>query len=137
VTTRASTTKFVWIDDAVVEAIHDAQLAEHGGLAHVLDTDMLAAALARPKNLAAFEKADVCRCAAAYGHAIARNRPFVDGNLRTAFVAVELFLELNGYSLETSDTDCVLTMLGVCDGSIDEALFPAWLRRHIQPHAQG
>lgn len=126
---------FVWIDDTVVETIHDAQLAEHGGLGGVRDAGMLASALARPKNLATYEEPDVCRCAAAYGYGLARNHPFVDGNKRTAFVAVELFLELNGFTLAASDTDCVLTMLGVAEGSIDEHRFAAWLRKYAEPQA--
>ncbi len=124
---------FVWIDDVVVEAIHDAQLAEHGGLAGVRDAGMLASALARPKNLAVYERPDVSRCAAAYGFGLARNHPFVDGNKRTAFVAVESFLALNGWILTASDADCVITMLGVADGSIDEHRFATWIRRLVEP----
>ena len=128
--------EFVWIDDTVVEAIHDSQLSEHGGLGGVRDEGMLASALARPKNLAAYEEPDACRRAAAYGFGIARNHPFVDGNKRTAFVAVELFLELNGFTLTASDTDCVLIMLGVADGSIDQRRFAAWLRKHAVTHSE-
>ena len=63
--------------------------------------------------------------------------PFVDGNKRTAFVAVELFLMLNGFELSASDEACVLTMLAVADGSLDEAAFALWLRRHAQPRESG
>ncbi len=128
--------EFVWIDDVVVEAIHDVQLAEHGGLAGVRDAGMLASALARPKNPAAYGRPDVCRCAAAYGFGLARNHPFVDGSKRTAFVAVESFLALNAWILTTNDADCVITMLGVADGSIDEQRFADWIRAHVEPDAE-
>ncbi len=125
---------FVWIDEAVIDAVHDAQLAEHGGLSGIRDAGMLASALARPRNLAAYEEPDVSRCAAAYGFGLARNHPFVDGNKRTAFVAVELFLELNGFTLHASDADSVMTMLGVAEGSIDERRFAAWFRKQVVAH---
>lgn len=126
---------FVWIDDAVIDAVHDAQLAEHGGLAGVRDAGMLASALARPQNLAAYGDPDVADCGAAYGYGIARNHAFIDGNKRTAFVAVELFLDLNGLALHADDQDCVLTMLRVAEGSLSEADFANWIRERIAPPA--
>ncbi|MBH1975903.1 MAG: type II toxin-antitoxin system death-on-curing family toxin [Rhodocyclales bacterium] len=119
---------FVWIETTVVLAIHDAQLAEHGGLAGVQDAGLLESALARPQNLLAYGAPD---CAAAYGFGIARNQPFIDGNKRTAFVCTELFLALNGYELTADDVSCVTTMLNLAAGEIDEAAFAAWLRAHL------
>jgi death-on-curing protein len=81
-------------------------------------------------NLAAYGKPDVAELAASYGFGIARNHPFVDGNKRTAFVSVELFLRLNGYRLSADDSACVLTMLAVAAGEMDGASFADWLRRH-------
>ncbi len=125
-------TGLVWIADSVIHAIHEAQLAEHGGLAGLRDEGMLASALARPKNLASYESPDIAACAAAYGYGISRNHPFLDGNKRTAFVAVELFLNLNGYNLNADDSDCVLTMLKLAEGSIAEKKFALWIREHMQ-----
>lgn len=119
---------FAWIDEKVVWAIHEAQLAEHGGSAGVRDAGLLASALARPVNLAAYGSPDVADCAAAYGFGISRNHPFIDGNKRTAFVCTELFLALNGHLLEAKDVDCVLTMLAVASGELDEPGFAEWLR---------
>lgn len=124
---------FVWIEESVVWAIHEAQLAEHGGSVGVRDSGLLASAMARPINLAAYGSPDVAACAAAYGFGIARNHPFIDGNKRTAFVCTELFLALNGSALNASDVDCVMTMLAVAAGELDEAEFAAWLRAHIAP----
>ena len=126
---------FVWIDEKIVWAIHEAQLAEHGGSAGIRDAGLLASALARPINLAAYGSPDIADCAAAYGFGISRNHPFIDGNKRTAFVCAELFLALNGHQLEASDVDCVLTMLAVAAGEIDEAAFAAWLRTHTVKRA--
>jgi death-on-curing protein len=118
----------VWLETEVVVAIHDAQLAEHGGSSGTRDRGLLESALARPKNLDAYGAPDIFDLAAAYGFGIARNHSFVDGNKRTAFVAVELFLELNGHRLTADDQACVLTMLTVAAGDIDEPAFAAWIR---------
>jgi len=123
-------TEWVWIDPAVVLAVHEEQLAEHGGSPGVRDMGLLESALARPMNLAAYGEPDVAELAASYGFGIARNHPLVDGNKRTAFVSVELFLRLNGYRLSADDSACVLTMLAVAAGEMDEANFADWLRRH-------
>lgn len=122
-----------WIDEAVVWAIHESQLAEHGGSAGVRDAGLLASALARPVNLAAYGNPDIADCAAAYGFGISRNHPFIDGNKRTAFVCMELFLALNGLELRANDVECVLTMLAVAAGELDEAALAAWLRAHGAP----
>jgi death on curing protein len=118
----------VWLEPAVLRAVHDEQLAEHGGAAGVRDDNLFESALARPQNLVAYGEPDAADLAAAYGCGIARNHPFIDGNKRTAFVAVELFLECNGFELVADDADCVLTMLSVADGSLPESEFAVWLR---------
>ena len=126
---------YVWIDDEVIDAVHEAQLAEHGGLVGIRDSGLLESALARPRNLAGYGSPDLADCAAAYGFGIARNHPFLDGNKRTAFVAMELFLALNGQSLVADDADCVLTMLAVAAGDIDEPSLAEWLRQRMAPLA--
>lgn len=119
---------WIWIERAVMLAVHDEQLAEHGGGVGLRDGGLLDSALARPLNLVAYGDPDVADLAAAYGVGLAKNHAFIDGNKRTAFVAVELFLLLNGHELLASDTDCVLTMLAVAAGDLDEAAFAAWIR---------
>lgn len=119
---------WVWIDPAVILAVHEEQLAEHGGAAGVRDTGMLESAQARPRNLALYGQPDVCELAASYAFGLARNHPFVDGNKRSAFVACELFLALNGWRLIASDADCVMTMLALAAGELDEAGVADWLR---------
>ena len=119
-----------WIDRAVLIAIHDMQLAEHGGGAGLRDGNLLESALAKPENLAAYGDPDVAALAAAYGYGISRNHAFIDGNQRTALVTAELFLQLNGWRLEVDDADCVLTMLLVATGDITEEAFAGWLRLH-------
>ena len=124
---------WIWLDPTVVVAIHEAQIAEHGGSAGTRDAGLLESALARPRNLVAYGTPDHADLAAAYGYGIARNHPFVDGNKRSAFVAVELFLALNEFRLVAADSDCVMTMLAVAAGDIDETKFAAWIRAHAQP----
>ena len=122
---------WVWIDPAVILAVHEEQLAEHGGAAGLRDAGLLDSALARPRNLAQYGEPDAADLAASCAFGLARNHPFVDGNKRSAFVAAELFLALNGSRLVANDADCVLVMLQLAAGDIDEATFAAWLRDHI------
>lgn len=124
---------WVWIDHALIHAVHDEQLAEHGGGTGVRDANLLDSALARPEQLASYGTPDAADLAASYAYGISRNHPFVDGNKRTAFVAMELSLALNGFDLVATDLECVTTMLSVAAGDIEEAVFADWIRAHIQP----
>ena len=125
---RAVNDPWVWLDTSVLRAVHEEQLAEHGGAVGLRDAGLLKSALARPMQLAAYGEPDVAALAAAYGFGLARNHPFVDGNKRTAFVAVELFLSLNGCELVADDADCVLRTLSLAAGELSEAAFADWLR---------
>ena len=124
--------RWVWLDAQALLAVNEEQLAEHGGAAGTRDAGLFESALARPSHLAAYADPDAADLAAAYGFGLARNHAFVDGNKRTAFVAVELFLALNGFELVANDADCVLTMLALASGEIDDAAFATWLRSHLQ-----
>ncbi len=126
------TTSYKWILESAVHAIHDEQLAEHGGLQGTRDLTLLQSALARPQNLSNYGEPDIAELAASYGYGISRNHPFNDGNKRTAFVVVELFLMLNGYELVADDGACVLTMLDVASGDITEEAFASWIRDNIK-----
>ena len=121
-----------WLDTAVIHAVHEEQLAEHGGGSGVRDANLLASALARPEQLAHYGTPDAADLAASYGFGISRNHPFIDGNKRTAFVAVELFLALNGFDLMASDADCVVNMLNLAAGNLPESAFAEWVRQNIQ-----
>lgn len=118
-----------WLSRALILAIHDEQLAEHGGGTGIRDEGLLESALARPHNRLAYDgAADLATLAAAYAFGIVKNHPFIDGNKRTAYVAAEVFLDLNSVTLTASDENCVLTMLSLAAGEIDEEAFAAWLR---------
>ena len=123
---------WVWIEPAVIVAIHEEQLVEHGGPAGTCDRSLLESALARPLQLAHYGNPDAADLAASHAFGIARNHPFIDGNKRTAFIAAELFLALNGYRLAAEDADCVTHMLALAGGDLDEVSFAAWLRLHLQ-----
>jgi death-on-curing protein len=125
-------TAWVWLSAAVLRAVHDEQLVEHGGASGTRDDGLFESALVRPRHLAGYGNPDVAALAAAYGFGMARNHPFVDGNKRTAFVAVELFLDCNGCGLNADDAGCVLTMLAVAQGSLGEAQFADWIRSRLQ-----
>ena len=123
---------FRFLDRAIVLAIHEEQLAQHGGGVGLRDEGLLESALARPVNTAAYNPtADVALLAAAYAFGIAKNHPFIDGNKRTAYVAMELFLMDNGYVLTASDEDALLTMLRLAAGETSEEEYAGWLRLSI------
>ena len=124
-----------WVDREVLIAVHEMQLAEHGGAAGMRDAGLFDSALGRPLNLAAYTSPDAAQLAAAYGYGIARNHPFIDGNKRTALVAAELFLRLNGWQLQVDDAGCAITMLAVASGEITEEEFAIWLRSHAVKRA--
>lgn len=123
-----------WIDRRALLLLHDESLAEHGGAAGLRDEGLLDSALARPQNLLAYGAPDIFALAAAYGVGVgvAKNHAFVDGNKRAAFLAVGLFLALNGYRLVATQADATLAMLAVASGDMPEDTFAAWLRAHTQ-----
>ena len=123
--------RWQWVAESAALAIHEAQLAEHGGKAGIRDAGLLASALARPVNLEAYgEDVDAAALAASYAFGIARNHPFFDGNKRTAFVVMELFLNLNGWTLDADDADCIATMQALAAGELSEKTLVKWLRQH-------
>lgn len=117
-----------WVDAAVVQAIHDRQLSEHGGLSGARDPGAVASALARPENLAAYGEPDAAGLAAAYAFGLARNHGFSDGNKRTAWVVARLFLADNGYRLRFDPVDAVRTVEAVAAGTMQEDSLAAWFR---------
>ena len=121
-----------WVDRRALELLHDESLATHGGAGGLRDEGLFESALARPLHLAAYGSPDVWDLAATYGIGLAKNHPFVDGNKRTAFLAVGMFLVLNGWRLTAPQADATLTMLAVASGQMDETTFARWLRQHSQ-----
>lgn len=120
-----------WVAGSVVLAIHDEQLAEHGGGAGVRDEGLLESALSRPKNLFGYEATGLSQLAAAYAYGICKNHPFVDGNKRTSLVVAELFLALNGQALDATDVECVMVWQKLAAGEIDEQGLAQWFAQHI------
>jgi death-on-curing protein len=129
----AANEAWTWLSIELVRAAHEEQLVEHGGPPGVRDEALLAAAVARPQQRANYESPDVAELAASYAFGIARNHPFADGNKRTAFVALEVFLDLNGWELTASDEACVLTMLALAAGQLEEEPLAQWIRDHLRP----
>lgn len=122
-----------WISKRLALAIHDRQLAEHGGGAGVRDEALLDSALARPQQLFAHgdPPPDLAALAASLAFGIARNHPFVDGNKRTAAVCCEVFIRLNEAMLYADDLELYPIYLGLAEGSLGEAEFAEWLRTHL------
>ena len=123
--------KWKWIDKRVLLLLHDESLAEHGGASGLRDEGLLDSALARPLNLVSYEKPDVAALAACYAVGLAKNHPFVDGNKRAGFLAMGLFLFLNGRRLTATQAEATVTMLAVASGEIDETALADWIRRNL------
>ena len=120
-----------WISKRAVLALHDEQLTEHGGSGGIREESLLDSALAKPRNVFAYEsEADLFRLAASYAYGIARNHAFIDGNKRTALVVSILFLNLNGWDLNASKTDEYETFLHLAEGSLSEEALATWFRGH-------
>jgi death-on-curing protein len=122
---------WVWIELPVAQAVHDRQLAEHGGADGVRDQGALESALARPQNLAVYGKPDGAALAAAYAFGIARNHPFIDGNKRTAWVVARLFLAANGITFEFGREEAIETMLALAAGRLSEDELAGWFRKRV------
>lgn len=123
----------IWVDASVALAIHDEQLAEHGGASGIRDANAFESAMARPINLAAYGEPDMAAMAAAYAFGLARNHAFVDGNKRTAYVVAEMFLALNGIALTSSDADGILTFVALAAGDLGEDELADWFRHNTRP----
>jgi death-on-curing protein len=129
----------VWLEKALVAAIHDRQIAEHGGSGGVRDEGLLESALARPQQLHAYgdPAPDLADLAAALAHGIARNHPFVDGNKRTAAVCCEAFIKLNGATLEADDLELFEQYVPFAEGKLAERDFATWLRERLRLAPRG
>lgn len=123
-----------WLTALLLRTIHADQVRRHGGALGMRDEDGLESALARPRNRWHYEEdADLATLAAAYGFALMRNHPFVDGNKRTAFMAVYVFLGLNRQRLVADEPEVVELMLAAARGEMDESGLASWLRAHTEP----
>jgi death-on-curing protein len=125
---------WIWIAESLAEAIHERQLAEHGGPSGVRDRGLFESALARPRQLAAYGgDVDAPALAAAYAYGLARNHAFVDGNKRTAYVVCRTFLVLNGWDMVGELSERYRIFLALADGTLGEDELAAWLRRNSRP----
>ena len=120
-----------WLDARDALAIHDRQIAEHGGISGVRDSNLLDSALARPINQWNYGTDDPAALAAAYAYGVARNHPFADGNKRTAWVLARLFLALNGHVLRFDQQNATQSILALAAGALSEDELTGWFREHL------
>jgi death-on-curing protein len=117
-----------WVTLAIVLAIHDEQLAVHGGSSGLRDIALLESALNRPLNKWSYESAELPELAAAYAYGIARNHPFVDGNKRTALLTMYTFLGVNGVDFIVAEADAAAMVLSLAAGEVSEESLARWIR---------
>lgn len=124
----------IWLPRVLVDAMHYAQLDEHGGSHGLRDANALEAALARPRQKQTYDPGvDLADLAAAYSFALARSHPYTDGNNRVAFVAAAVFLELNGLDVDRDDAEVITAMTALADGSLGEDALAQWFRDAMVP----
>ncbi|MBL8629366.1 MAG: type II toxin-antitoxin system death-on-curing family toxin [Rhodospirillaceae bacterium] len=121
-----------WLNTALVFAIHDRQIADHGGVPGVKDEAAVESAIARPINKAAYNSPDAAELAAAYAFGLVRNHGFNDGNKRTAWVAARVFLADNGYKISFQPFDAIKTVEDLAAGKIDEEAMAEWFRGRLR-----
>jgi death-on-curing protein len=124
-------TPWRWLSLDLVYAVHDRQIAEHGGRDGIRDRGAIESAAARPQHLAAYGDPDAAALATAYAFGLARNHGFIDGNKRTAWVLARVFLADNGYALTFEPAEAIRTMEALAAGTIEEAELAQWLRDRI------
>lgn len=117
----------IWVPLAAVLAIHDRQIARHGGASGMRDRALVEMGCARAVNRASYCNSGFAEIAAAYAFGISKAHAFVDGNKRTAFVTALTFLRLNGYSYRPDTIEGVRMMEGLAAGDVSEADFAKWL----------
>lgn len=121
-----------WVSRLVLDAVHLDQLREHGGLPGVREETTLEAVLTHPQQRHHYEpQSDLATLAAAYGWGLVTSHPYRDGNKRTAFLAMAIFLGLNGYELEATQADVVTTMVAAAAGQLTERRLADWVRDHL------
>jgi death on curing protein len=121
-----------WVDRLVVEAVQLDLIRTHGGMAGLRDENSLESALARAQQRHAHEPStDLAGLAAAYGHGLATDHPFNDGNKRIAFVTMAVFLGLNGWEIEAPEDEVVTTMLALAAGELTEEQLASWVRSRL------
>jgi death-on-curing protein len=120
-----------WLSRVVIDAIHNDQLREHGGLPGLRDENLLESALARPRQKWHYsDRADMPPLAAAYAFGLVTNHPYRDGNKRIGFLALVTFLEVNGYDFSATDAEVVAEILSLAEGIVSEEAFADWIRQH-------
>lgn len=124
---------FVFLDKALVEILHSMQIERFGGAAGLRDEGILESALHRPINKAQYGCDDIMELAAAYLFGLAKNHPFIDGNKRIAIVAAGVFLEENGWTIDTTNAHLYGFVMGVAAGEIDEEGATRFLRDVTKP----
>ena len=118
----------VWLTPEIVIAIHEMQLAEHGGPAGIRDMGMLESALGRPQNKFAYGETDLVVLAAAYGFGVARNHPFIDGNKRTSLMVIYTFLGINDVEFFVPEAEFATIILDLAAGDVSEESLARWIR---------
>ena len=127
------TEPIVWLNRRAFLRLHEASLAEHGGLQGFRDEGLFDSAIVRPQQVLNYrEDASLAELGAAYAYGIARNHPFADGNKRAAYIAMDTFCQLNGWEIGASEAEIFTAMLALAAGELAEEQLAAWVGQHLR-----
>jgi death on curing protein len=116
-----------------VISLHSLLIAQSGGSSGLRDRGALESAVAQPEASFGGEDLypDLASKAAALGHSLIQNHPFVDGNKRIGHAAMEVFLLLNGHEIAASVDEQEKIILDVAGGKVSRIEFGEWIGKHI------
>ena len=118
----------IWLDVEEVIDMHAEQLAIFGGPEGVRDRGLLESAILRPVNQWHYGQTDLAALAAAYAFGLARNHAFVDGNKRTAFHSMMVFLRVNDIPFAPDPAQATEIILSLAAGEVSEESLTRWIR---------
>jgi death on curing protein len=126
-----------WISGKALLLLHEESIAGFGGARGIANAGLLDSALARPLHAWHYKaKTTIPDLAASRAYGLVRNHPFVDGNKRVAFLAIGVFLAINGWRLVADQADAIETIFALAAGDLDERHLAAWIAAHSLPAAR-
>ena len=121
-----------WLSVSEILRLHEIQIRTYGGQPGIRDEGLLESAVMRPRLKHHYEQTEnIVDLAVSYAVAISGNHPFLDGNKRTAFHAMAVFLELHGLPLHAPPDAATEAMLALAAGALSEKELQNWVMRWV------
>jgi len=119
---------WIWLELEDVCFIHQQQIKTFGGLDGIRDIHIVESSVNRSKNRLLYTQPDVSDLASSYAFALARYHGFIDGNKRTVWMSLRMFLLYNRYTLFFNEKDVEARIVQLAEGDFPEENFAQWIR---------